>query len=57
MDDQIHNSRVSKLNEQSVKDIRRNAKLSNLEPMAQKYNVDKQTIRDVLNFRTWKNVK
>lgn len=54
----IHGSKCpwAKLNEDDVIYIRTHNHLSN-EILAEKFNVSLSTIRDVKNYRTWKNVK
>lgn len=46
----------SKLKEKDVIFIRTN-KLLNTKELAEKFNVSEVTIRDVINFKSWKNIK
>ena len=51
--------RHTKLTEEIVKQIREDRKNTGMsyEKLANKYNISKATISDVINFRTWKNVQ
>lgn len=46
----------SHLTEDQVREIRKHGKNATYEEIAQKYNVTKATIRDVILFRTWKHI-
>jgi len=52
---QNQNQRSTKLNKESVIDIRKSKGVSR-KFLARKYDCSERTIRDVLNYRTWRNV-
>ena len=47
----------SKLSEQDVREILINGKYTTYQNIANKYNVSKATVRDVLNRKTWKYIE
>lgn len=47
----------SKLNNEKVKFIRKYKDLITIDEFSKIFNVSKSTIKDVINFHTWKNVK
>ena len=56
-DIQNQNQRTTKLDKNSVIDIRNRYTESNKDALASEYNVDETTIRDVVSRKTWKNIK
>ena len=58
MPEVFENGRHTKMNEEIVKAIREDREKENLsfDKLAQKYNVSKGTIADIIHYRTWKNV-
>ena len=58
MPEVFEKGRHTKLNEDIVKQIRQDREKLNLsyQKLANKYNVSKATIADIITFRTWKNV-